>query len=155
MDEKDAGVEDGHVEVAIEVGLTCSEGGEEMMHNEEITAQDEEITNQGEGVTGHGKENTHPKDEMSVEREEATEQGGEAITQGEETPDQGEDKDGEEQLGDGDFLMTNEDQEKQEGDKQVDENVPVKQSRSMDIKGSEYFTKYPKAIANPQVDGIL
>merc|ERR1719318_1277119 len=49
VDEKDAGVEDGHVEVAIEVGLTCSEGGEEMMHDEEVAAQDKERTSQGEG----------------------------------------------------------------------------------------------------------
>ena len=95
------------------------------------------------------------KDEMAVEREEATEQGGEATTQGEETSDQGEDKDSEKQLGDVDSPMTNEDQGKQDEDKQFDENVPEKQLGSLDIKGSEYFTKYPKAIANPQVDGIL
>ena len=51
--------------------------------------------------------------------------------------------------------MINEDQEKQDEDKQSDENVPEKQSGSLDIQGSEYFTKYPKAIANPQVDSFL
>merc|ERR1712013_846897 len=56
----------------------------------------------------------------------------------------------ERQLGDGDSLMINEDQEKQDEDKQFDEFVPEKQSGSLDIQGSEYFTKYPKAIANPQ-----
>ena len=155
VDEKDAGVEDGHVEATIDVGLTCSEGGEKMMHDEEVAAQDEERTNREEGITGDDKENTHQKDEMAVEREEATEQGGEATTQREETSDQGEDKYGGKQLGDGDFPMTSEDQEKQDEDKQFGENVPEKQIGSLDIKGSEYFTKYPKAIANPQVDGIL
>ena len=51
--------------------------------------------------------------------------------------------------------MTNEDQAKQDEDKQFGENVPEKQSGSLDIKGSEYFNKYPKAIANPQVGDIL
>ena len=153
VDEKDAGVEDGYVEATIEVGPISSEGGEEMP-DEEVTAQDEERANQGEGITGDGKENTHQNDEMAVVRGEATEQGGEATAQGEGTSDQGEDKADEMQLGDGDSLMTNEDQEKQDEDKQS-ENVPEKQSGSLDIKGSEYFTKYPKAIANPQVDGIL
>merc|ERR1719447_102230 len=121
-----------------------------MTHDEEIAAQDEERTNRGGGITGHVKEKPHQKDEIVVEREEATEQGGEATTQGEETSDQGEDKDGEKQLRDGDFSTTNDDQEKQNEDKQYGENVPEKQSGSLDVKGSEYFTKYPKAIANPQ-----
>ena len=155
VDEKDAAVEDEHVEATIEVGLTCSEGGEEMMHDEEAAAQDEERTNRGEGSTGHVQENTHPKDEIAVEREEATEQGGEATTKGEVTLDQGKDKDGETQPRDGDVAMTNEDQAKQDEDKQFGENVPEKQSGSLDIKGSEYFNKYPKAIANPQVGDIL
>merc|ERR1719462_341375 len=121
-----------------------------MMHDEEeVAAQDEEKTNR-EGTAGLVKENTHQKDEMAVEREETTEQGGEATTQREETSDQGEDKDSGKQLGDGDYPMTSEDQEKQDEDKQVGENVPEKQMGSLDIKGSEYFTKYPKAIANPQ-----
>jgi len=151
VDEKDAGVEDGHVEATIEVGLTSSsEVGGEMMRGKEDAAQDEERTNQGEGITGHVEENIHQEAEMAVKREEATEQGGEASTQGEETSDQGEVQDDERQLGDGDSPMTNEDQEKQDEDKQFDENVPEKQSGSLDIQGSEYFTKYPKAIANPQ-----
>merc|ERR1712013_158809 len=109
VDEKDAGVEDGHVEATIEVGLTySSEVGGEMMRDEEDEAQDEERSDQGEV------------------------------------------KDDERQLGDGDSLMINEDQEKQDEDKQFDEFVPEKQSGSLDIQGSEYFTKYPKAIANPQ-----
>ena len=152
VDEKHDGVEDGHVEATIEVGLTCSEGGEDMMQDGEITVQDEERTNQGVGITGDDKENTHQKDEMTVEREETTEQGGEASTQGEETSDQGEVKDDERQLGDGDSLITNEDQEKQNEDKQSDPNVPEKQPGNLDFKSSEYFTKYPKAIANPQVN---
>ena len=152
VDEKHDGVEDGHVEATIEVGLTSSEGGEEMMQDEEITVQDEEGTNQGVGITGDDKENTHQKDEMTVEREETTVQGGEASTQGEKTSDQGEVKDDERQLGDGDSLITNEDQEKQNEDKQSDPNVPEKQPGNLDFKSSEYFTKYPKAIANPQVN---
>merc|ERR1712013_469292 len=151
VDEKDAGVEDGHVEATIEAGPTSSsEVGGEMMRNKEDAAQDEERTNQGEGITGHVEENTHQEAEMVVEREEATEQGEETSTQGEETSDQGVVKDDERQLGDGDSLMINEDQEKQDENKQFDEFVPEKQSGSLDIQGSEYFTKYPKAIANPQ-----
>merc|ERR1719204_1985077 len=69
VDEKNAGVEDGHVEATIEVGLTSSEGGEEMTHDEEIAAQDEERTNRGGGITGHVEENTHQKDEIAVERD--------------------------------------------------------------------------------------
>jgi len=150
VDEKDAGVEDGHVEATIEVGSTCSEVGEEMMQDEEITARDEERTNQGEGITGDDKENTHHEDEMTIEREEATGKREEASTQDEETSDQGEVKDDERQLGDGVSLITNEDQEKQDEDKQSDQNVPEKQPGNLDLKSSEYFTKYPRAIANPQ-----
>merc|ERR1719204_2506066 len=56
VDEKDAGVEDRDLEATSEAGLTCSEGGEEMMHDEEGAAQDEERTNREEGITGDDKE---------------------------------------------------------------------------------------------------
>merc|ERR1712192_77435 len=43
-----------------------------------------------------------------------------------------------------------EDQEKEVEDEGADGSSTEKTSGTLDLKASEYFTKYPKAIANPQ-----
>ena len=50
-----------------------------------------------------------------------------------------------------DFPLPKEDQERDMVEEESNESLTERASGTLDLKASEYFTKYPKAIANPQV----
>ena len=50
-----------------------------------------------------------------------------------------------------DFPLPKEDQERDNVEEESNESLTERTSGTLDLKASEYFTKYPKAIANPQV----
>ena len=50
-----------------------------------------------------------------------------------------------------DFPLPKEDQERDIVEEELNESLTERTSGTLDLKASEYFTKYPKAIANPQV----
>ena len=52
------------------------------------------------------------------------------------------------------FPPPKESQERESEEDALDGSLPEKASGTLDLKASEYFTKYPKAIANPQVCGL-
>ena len=52
------------------------------------------------------------------------------------------------------FPPPKESQERELEEDALDGGLPEKASGTLDLKASEYFTKYPKAIANPQVCGL-
>ena len=52
------------------------------------------------------------------------------------------------------FPPPKESQERESDVDALDGSLPEKASGTLDLKASEYFTKYPKAIANPQVCGL-
>ena len=52
------------------------------------------------------------------------------------------------------FPPPKESRERESEEDALDGSLPEKASGTLDLKASEYFTKYPKAIANPQVCGL-
>ena len=52
------------------------------------------------------------------------------------------------------FPPPKESRERESEEDALDGGLPEKASGTLDLKASEYFTKYPKAIANPQVCGL-